>query len=97
VVPADLQAKVKKTEDAILAKKITFETCTEGGKATRCVKGAVEVWLKPVTNETKGRSEFKNLLKVGGKSISVGSLKARYLLTASLAPSVLSIPGGVSV
>lgn len=39
-VPADLQAKVKKTEDAILAKKITFETCTEGGKATRCVKGA---------------------------------------------------------
>jgi basic membrane protein A len=39
-VPADLQAKVKKTEDAILAKKITFTTCLEDGKATRCVKGA---------------------------------------------------------
>jgi basic membrane protein A and related proteins len=39
-VPTDLQAKVKKTEEAILAKKITFENCTEGGRETRCVKGA---------------------------------------------------------
>jgi basic membrane protein A and related proteins len=38
-VPADVQAKVKKTEDAILAKKITFESCQEAGKETRCVKG----------------------------------------------------------
>lgn len=39
-VPKALQDKVKTTEDAILAKKITFESCTEGGKETRCVKGA---------------------------------------------------------
>jgi basic membrane protein A and related proteins len=38
-VPADLQAKVKKTEAAILAKKITFEPCKEAGKDTRCAKG----------------------------------------------------------
>ncbi len=39
-VPKPLQDKVKKVEDAIVAKKITFESCTEGGKETRCVKGA---------------------------------------------------------
>ncbi len=39
-VPKALQDKVKTTEDAILAKKITFESCSEGGKETRCVKGA---------------------------------------------------------
>lgn len=39
VVPAALQDTVKKTEAAILAKKITFESCQEGGKETRCVKG----------------------------------------------------------
>ncbi|EKQ69597.1 putative ABC-type transport system, periplasmic component/surface lipoprotein [Leptolyngbyaceae cyanobacterium JSC-12] len=39
-VPADLQDKVKKTQSAILDKKITFESCQEGGKETRCVKGA---------------------------------------------------------
>lgn len=39
-VPKALQEKVKTTQDAILAKKITFESCSEGGKATRCVKGA---------------------------------------------------------
>lgn len=39
-VPADLQTKVQQTEDAILSKKLTFETCEEGGKETRCVKGA---------------------------------------------------------
>lgn len=39
-VPQDLQDKLKTTEDAILAKKITFEACSEGGKETRCVKGA---------------------------------------------------------
>ena len=39
-VPKALQDKVKATEDAILAKKITFESCSEGGKETRCVKGA---------------------------------------------------------
>jgi basic membrane protein A and related proteins len=38
-VPADLQATVKKAEDAILAKKLTFEPCQENGKDTRCVKG----------------------------------------------------------
>lgn len=37
-VPADLQAKVSTTKEEILAKKITFEDCQEGGKATRCVK-----------------------------------------------------------
>jgi basic membrane protein A len=40
-VPADLQAKVKKTQEAMLAKKITIEDCTEGGEKTRCVKGSV--------------------------------------------------------
>ncbi len=40
VVTAPLQEKVKKTEDAILAKKLTFETCQEGGKETRCAKGS---------------------------------------------------------
>ncbi len=39
-VPTALQDKVKTTQEAILAKKITFETCQEGGKETRCVKGA---------------------------------------------------------
>ncbi|MBM0741483.1 BMP family protein [Phormidium sp. CLA17] len=38
-VSTELQATVKKNEDAILAKKITFESCQEGGKDTRCVKG----------------------------------------------------------
>lgn len=39
-VPSDLQAKVATTKEEILAKKLTFETCQEGGKATRCVKEA---------------------------------------------------------
>jgi basic membrane protein A and related proteins len=39
-VPETLQATVKKTQEAILAKKITFENCTEAGKETRCAKGA---------------------------------------------------------
>lgn len=39
-VPSEVQTKVKQTEDAILAKKLTFETCTEGGQETRCAKGA---------------------------------------------------------
>lgn len=39
LVPADLQEKVKTTQAAIVAKKITFESCSEGGKETRCVKG----------------------------------------------------------
>lgn len=39
-VPPALQDKVKTTQEAILAKKITFEACQEGGKDTRCVKGA---------------------------------------------------------
>ena len=39
-VPQDLQAKVKATETAIVAKKLTFESCSEGGKTTRCSKGA---------------------------------------------------------
>ncbi|WP_421654811.1 BMP family protein [Leptothermofonsia sp. ETS-13] len=39
-VPKPLQDKVNTTKDAILARKITFEACTEGGKETRCVKGA---------------------------------------------------------
>jgi basic membrane protein A and related proteins len=39
-VPQDLQAKVKATETAIVAKKLTFESCSEGGKTTRCAKGA---------------------------------------------------------
>ncbi len=40
VVPAALQDKVKKVEEAIVAKKITFSPCSEAGKETRCVKGA---------------------------------------------------------
>ncbi|HEY9615308.1 MAG TPA: BMP family protein [Microcoleaceae cyanobacterium] len=40
VVPQALQDKVKQTADAIVADKLTFEPCTEAGKATRCVKGA---------------------------------------------------------
>ncbi|MDX2244988.1 MAG: BMP family protein [Leptolyngbyaceae cyanobacterium bins.302] len=40
VVPADLQTKVNTTQEAILSKKITFESCQESGKETRCVKGA---------------------------------------------------------
>lgn len=40
VVPAELQNQVKTTQDAILAKKITFEACQEAGKETRCVKGS---------------------------------------------------------
>lgn len=39
-VPASLQDQVKKAQAAILAGKLTFETCTEGGKETRCAKGA---------------------------------------------------------
>lgn len=39
-VPSALQDQVKQTTDAIVADKLTFETCTEAGKATRCVKGA---------------------------------------------------------
>jgi len=39
-VPKALQDKVKTTLEAIVAKKITFEACTEAGKETRCVKGA---------------------------------------------------------
>lgn len=38
-VPTGVQDKVNVTKDAILAKKITFENCQEGGKETRCVKG----------------------------------------------------------
>ncbi|UBF24735.1 BMP family protein [Kovacikia minuta CCNUW1] len=40
VVPQTLQDKTKITAEAIVAKKITFDTCTEAGKETRCVKGA---------------------------------------------------------
>lgn len=40
VVPQDLQDQVAKTKAAILAKKLTFDTCTEDGKTTRCAKGA---------------------------------------------------------
>lgn len=39
-VPTELQDQVKKTQSAILEKKLTFESCQEGGKETRCVKGA---------------------------------------------------------
>lgn len=39
-LPTEVQDKVKQTEEAILAKKLTFNTCTEGGKETRCAKGA---------------------------------------------------------
>ncbi len=39
-VSQDLQAKVKATETAIVTKKLTFESCSEGGKTTRCAKGA---------------------------------------------------------
>lgn len=39
VVPRDVRERVNTTEAAILAKKITFERCTEEGKETRCVKG----------------------------------------------------------
>jgi len=37
-VPADLQAKIKQTQAAILAKTLSFEPCMDAGKATRCVK-----------------------------------------------------------
>ncbi|HEY9906083.1 MAG TPA: BMP family protein, partial [Thermosynechococcaceae cyanobacterium] len=39
-VPKDLQDKVKATETAIVSKKLTFESCSESGKTTRCAKGA---------------------------------------------------------
>lgn len=39
-VPATLQEQVKKTQDAILSRKLTFEPCTDDGKETRCAKGA---------------------------------------------------------
>jgi len=39
-VPAALQETVKKNEAAIVAKKITFESCKEGGKDSMCVKGS---------------------------------------------------------
>jgi basic membrane protein A and related proteins len=39
-IPSEVMDKVKKAQDAILAKKLTFESCTEGGKETRCAKGA---------------------------------------------------------
>lgn len=38
-VPAAVQQQAMSIKDAILAKKITFENCTDGGKDTRCVKG----------------------------------------------------------
>jgi basic membrane protein A len=40
LVPQALQDKVGKTKEAIVAKKLTFDACTEGGKETRCAKGA---------------------------------------------------------
>jgi basic membrane protein A len=39
-VPKELQDKIKTVGEAIVAKKITFDTCTEAGKETRCLKGA---------------------------------------------------------
>ncbi len=39
VVPPTLQDRVKAIQAAILAKKLTFELCTEAGKETRCAKG----------------------------------------------------------
>ncbi len=39
-IPADIMDKVKKAQAAIIEKKLTFEACSEGGKATRCAKGA---------------------------------------------------------
>lgn len=40
MVSQDVQDKALKTKEAILSKKVTFEECSEGGKETRCVKGA---------------------------------------------------------
>lgn len=40
MVPKSLQQKVLATKQAIVANKITFENCKEGGKDTRCVKVA---------------------------------------------------------
>ncbi len=37
-VPAAVKDKAMKNKEAILAKKIIFEPCQEGGKVTRCVK-----------------------------------------------------------
>lgn len=39
-VPEAVQKKATETKDAILGKKLVFESCTAGGKETRCVKGA---------------------------------------------------------
>lgn len=41
IVPQTLQATVQQTKTAILAGKLSFEPCSEGGKPTRCAKGAV--------------------------------------------------------
>ena len=40
MVPEGLRQKVLSTKQAIVANKITFENCKEGGKDTRCVKAA---------------------------------------------------------
>ena len=40
MVPEALQKKVLSTKQAIIDNKITFESCQEGGKETRCVKAA---------------------------------------------------------
>jgi basic membrane protein A len=40
MVPKNVEEKALQTKDAILAKKVTFEACKEGGKDTRCVKQA---------------------------------------------------------
>lgn len=39
MVPQAVQQKALNTKEAIVANKITFEQCKEGGKDTRCVKG----------------------------------------------------------
>ncbi|MFB2974138.1 BMP family protein [Aerosakkonema sp. BLCC-F183] len=40
MVPKDVQQKAMQAKDAILTKKIRFETCQEKGKFTRCLKKA---------------------------------------------------------
>ncbi|MBD1900542.1 BMP family protein [Trichocoleus sp. DQ-A3] len=40
MVPKNVEEKALNTKQAILAKKVTFEACKEGGKDTRCVKQA---------------------------------------------------------
>lgn len=40
IVPQALQDKVQQTQTAILAGKLTFESCNEAGRMTRCVREA---------------------------------------------------------